>query len=115
MDERLHPGRARGLGHMPGAFVLHGVEGLPAARAKNADEIDHRIGAVRRSEQQVRVTHIGLDRDDLADAAERLEEACKLRPAHGDAHACAGLGQRPHHMAANKARAAIDGDEGRAA
>ena len=60
-------------------------------------------------------THIGLDRDDLADAAERLEEAGKLRPAYGDAHARAGLGQRPHHMAANEARAAIDGDEGRAA
>ena len=115
MDERLRPGRARRLGNMPGAFVLHGLEGLLAARAKNADEIDHRIGAVRRSKQQLRVTHIGLDRDDLADAAERLEEACKLGPAHGDAHARAGLGQRAHHMAANEARAAIDGDEGRAA
>ena len=115
MDEGLRPGRARRFSHMPGAFVLHGFEGLLAAWAKNADEIDHRIGAVRRGKQRLRIAHIGLDRDDLADAAERLEEAGKLGPAHGDAHPRAGLGERPHHMAADEARAAIDGDEGRAA
>jgi hypothetical protein len=48
---------------------------------------------------------------DLADAAERLQEIRKLGPAHGDADAVAALGERAHDMAAEKSRAAENGDE----
>ena len=48
---------------------------------------------------------------DLSDAAERLQVAGEIGPAHRDADAVAALGQRAHHMAAEKARAAEDGDQ----
>ena len=48
---------------------------------------------------------------DLADPAERLQVAGEVRPAHRDADAVAALGQRPHHVAAEEARAAEDRDQ----
>jgi hypothetical protein len=48
---------------------------------------------------------------DLTDLTQGLEMARQLRPAHGDADAIAALGQRPHHMAAEEARAAEYGDK----
>ncbi len=62
--------------------------------------------------ERVRVTDIRLHRRDLADAAKRLQMAGEVRAAHRDAHARAGLGERPDHMAADKAGAAIDRDQG---
>ncbi len=58
-----------------------------------------------------RVAQIGLHGVDLADAAERLQMARQFRPAHGDADAVAALGQRPHHVPAQKAGAAEHRDE----
>ncbi len=58
-----------------------------------------------------RVAQIGLHGVDLADPAERLQVAGEVRPAHRDADAVAALAQRAHHMAAEEARAAEDGDQ----
>ena len=103
MHERARSRGARRLGNVARTLILHGLEGLLSARAKNADEIDHGIGALGRRKQRVRKAHIGLHRGDLADAAKRLKKACKLRPAHGNPHPGPGLGQRADHMAANEA------------
>src|SRR5262245_14833985 len=54
---------------------------------------------------------IGLHGMDLPDAAKRLEEICKLGPAHGHPDAVVTFGQGPHHMPAEKPRAAIYGDQ----
>ena len=43
--------------------------------------------------------------------AQGLQMARKIGPAAGHADAIAALGQRPHDVAAEKARAADDGDE----
>ena len=45
---------------------------------------------------------------------ERLEMAGKLRAPDSNPHARAGLGDGAYHVAADKARAAIDGDQGAA-
>ena len=111
MHQRLRAGRPRGLRHMARALVLHRGEGLLAGRKQDADEIDDRVGALRGGKQRVGKAHIGLHGVDLADAAERLEMAGKLGPPDRHPHARAGLGDGPHHMAADKARAAIDRDE----
>ena len=55
--------------------------------------------------------HIGLHGVDLADAAERLEMAGQFRPPDRHPHARPGLGDGPHHVAADEARAAIDRDQ----
>ena len=114
MDKRAGAHLSRRFRHVPGAFVLHRLEGLAPAGQEQAHQVDHGIGALRRREERGRVAHIGLHGVDLAHAAERLQMAGKLRPPHGHPHARAGLGDGPHHMAADEARAAIDGDERRA-
>ena len=58
------------------------------------------------------MAQIGLHRVDLADAAERLQMTGKIGPPHRYPDKVVALGQRAHHMAAEEARAAIDGDEG---
>ena len=103
MDQGPDPGGTRRLGDSTRAEVVDRVKALAAALSEDADEIDHRIGALRRRKKRVGKAHIGLDRRDLADAPQRLQEACKLRPAHGDPHPRPGLGQRPDHMAADEA------------
>ena len=57
------------------------------------------------------MTQIGLDRMYLADPAGRLQVDGEVRPSHRDPEAVAALGERAHHMAAQEAGAAEDGDE----
>ena len=111
MHQRARPGLTRGFGDVARALVHHRLEGLLAGRKQDADEIDHGVGVLGRRQQRMGIAHIRLHGIDLADAAERLEEAGKLGPPDGDPHARAGPGDGAHHMAADEARAAIDGDE----
>ena len=64
------------------------------------------VGVARRGLDRGRVAQIGLHGVDLPDAAERLQVAGELRPAHRHADAVAALGQRAHHVAAEEAGAA---------
>jgi hypothetical protein len=96
---------------MARAFVLHGVECLLAGGKQDADQIHHRVGAVGSGEQRVGKTDIGLHGVDLSHAAERLQMARELRPAHGNPHARTSPGNGADHMAADEARTAIDGHE----
>ena len=73
MHQRFRARRARGFGDMAGALVLHGFEALLPAWKQNADKVDNRVRAVRRSEQRVGKAHIGLYGVDLPDPSERLE------------------------------------------
>src|SRR5262245_31730007 len=57
------------------------------------------------------MAQVGLHRVDLADPAGWLQVEGKVGPAHRDADAVAALGEGTHHMAAQEARAAEDGDE----
>ncbi len=91
---------------------MHRVELLPSAFGEDADQIDQHVGVARRGLDRRRVAQIGLHRVDLPDPAERLQMPGKLGPAHRHPDAVAAAGQRPHHVAAEKARAAIDGDQG---
>ena len=59
-----------------------------------------------------RVADIGLHGVDLADFAERLQVEGELGVAHRHPYAVIALGQRAHHVAAEEAGAAIDGDQG---
>ena len=93
------------------AFGLHRLEALLAALEQDADQVDHHVGAAHRRLDRVRVAQVRLHGVDLPDAADRLEVKREIRPAHGGAHAVALARQRPHHMAAEKARAAEHRDQ----
>ncbi len=69
------------------------------------------IRALDRPVHRPAETQIGLNRLNLPDAAERLEMECEIRPAHRHPHAISALGERAHHVAANKTGAAENGDE----
>ena len=60
-------------------------------------------GVARGGFHRGRVAQIGLHRMDLADAAERLQMAGKIGPAHRYPDKVVALGQRAHHVAAEKA------------
>ena len=90
--DRRDVDQARAMGarrqrHLLGAEGLDGVEALPAALEQDADQIDQHIGVARRRLDRRRVAQIGLHRVDLADAAERLQVAGEVGPAHRDADA----------------------------
>ena len=108
---RRHARARRGLGDGAGAAGLDAREVLAAALLQDADEVDHRIGALDRGRDRIGIAQIGLHGMDLADHAERLQEAGEIGPAHRDAHAIAALHQRAHDMAADEAGAAEDRDE----
>ena len=97
--------------HRLGAGGLHRVEALPAALEQDADQVDHDVGVARGRLDRAGIAQIGLHGVDLADPAERLQMAGEIGPAHRDADAVAALGQRAHHVAAEEARAAEDGDQ----
>ena len=107
--------RAESGGGERGAFRaagMHDVETLRAALIQDADEVDDDARSAHRGFDRARIAHIGLHGMDLADAAERLQEIGQFGPAHRNADAVAALGQRAHDMAAEKAGAAENGDEG---
>ena len=111
----MHHPRAdggRGLRDRAGALALHGVEGLRAALGQDADQIDHHVGVAHRGRDRGGVAQIGLHRMDLADPADRLQMAGQFRPAHRDPDAVIAPRQRADHVAAEKAGAAENRDEG---
>ena len=95
------------------ASTWSALEALAAALVEHRDEIDRRIGALQRRAHRVLVLDIGLDELDLADPAHRLQEQRVVGPAHRDADAPAVIGERAHHVPAEEARAAEDGDKPR--
>ena len=97
--------------HLLGAERLHGVEALPAALEQDADQVDDDVGVAHGRLDRAGVPHVGLHGMDLPDPAERLQVAGEIRPAHRDADAVVALGQRPHQVAAEEARAAEDRDQ----
>jgi hypothetical protein len=90
---------------------LDGVKGLPAGLGKDADQVDHRVGADQRPVDRPSIAQVRLDGLDLPDGAERVQVAGQIGPAHRHAHAVTTLGQRMHHVAADKARAPENRDE----
>ena len=95
----------------PGPFRLHGIEALTAPFEQYADQIDDHVGVAHRRLDRLRKAHIGLNRMDLPDPAERLQMAGQIRAAHGDADAVAAVGKRADHVAAEESRAAEHGDQ----
>ncbi len=103
--------RRRGERDLLGAEALHGVEALAAALEQDAGEVDHHVGVARRGLDRARIAHVGLHGVDLADAAERLQMAGEIGPAHRDADAVVAFRQRAHQMAAEETGAAEHGDQ----
>ena len=109
----MEQARARGTGsasHRFRALRLHGVEALAASFEQDADQVDDDIGVARRRLDRLRKAQIRLHRFYLPDPSERLQMAGQLRPAHRDADAVLAVGERAHHVAAEKARAAEHSD-----
>ncbi len=86
-------------------------EALAAVLLHDADEVDDRIGAHHCSRDRSGIAQIRLHRVNLADRPERLQEARKVRPPHGDTHPVAALDERAHDVAPEEAGAAEDSDE----
>ena len=95
-----------------GAIGMHRLETLAAALEQNSDQIDEYLRIAGGRLDRSGVAQIGLHSMDLPDATERLQMSGKFGPAHRHPDAIVALGQRAHHVAAEKARAAIDGDQG---
>jgi hypothetical protein len=110
VDEACTGGRG-GAGDGRGALRLDGVEALSAFLVQDADQVDDRVGIAHRRRDRIGKTQIGLHGMDLPDPAERLQVSGQFRAAHRDPDPIVPVGQRPHRMAAEKARAAEDGDQ----
>ena len=91
--------------------ILQGAKALLSGFERDADKVDHMIGAFDGAIDRGTIPEIRLNRHDLADAAERLQVEGKVRTPAGNAYAMTALGQRTHDMAPEKARSAEDGDE----
>ena len=79
--------------------------------AQDADKVHHRVGIGNGGRDGGVVADIGLDGHDLADIADGLEEACKVRAAHGNAYPPAAARKILHQVAPDETGAAEDGDE----
>ena len=79
----------------------------PAAR----DFVARGLGADQRPLDRVRIAKIGLDHLDLADIAQHAQAIAAAGLAHGDADAIALLGERPHGLGPDEARAAENRDQ----
>ena len=110
MNHRTRPDFGRDFRDPARPFGLERCEFLLTPLKQNADQIDQRIGAECGASHRVHIAQIGLDGVDLSDPAHGLQIAGQIRPAHRDPHAAAGLGERPDHVAADKARAAVNRD-----
>jgi hypothetical protein len=97
---------------------MNGMEGLArrprqaeAAFGQDADQVHHRIGALHRAAHGLRIAQVSLHGMDLPHRAHRLQMAGKVGPARSGADAPAVGSERPHRVAAEKARAAKYGHQ----
>src|SRR5262249_1059027 len=93
------------------AEAVHRIEALAAGLEQDADQIDDHVAAANGSRDRGPVADVGLDRVNLADAAERLEMTGQIWPADRNADARALPPERLHDMAAEKSRSAEDRDQ----
>jgi len=95
---------AGGLGHRARAGTHHRVEGLGAALGQNTDEVNGDAGVAHGGLDGARIAQIGLHGVDLADLAERLQNARRVPAAAPDPDAVIALGKRPDHAPPQKTR-----------
>ena len=81
---------------------VEGVKRLGARARQDTDRIDHAVSARHRTGNRGWKAQVRLHGHDLADRAQRLQMAGKIRTPLGGPHAPAGFGQGPHGMAANE-------------
>ena len=111
MDERADTGGFGSLGDVACPFVLDGFECLLTAREEDADEVHDGVRVFRRGHERIGIAHVGLDRHDLPDAAQRLQMTGEIRPPDGNPDTRAGARDGPDQMAAQKSGTAVDGYE----
>ena len=90
---------------------VDGVEVLPAALVEDAGQIDDRVRACDGASDRLFVTHVGLDRHDLADIAAWAQESGKFRPPRRNADAVALLREPLDDMAPEKPGSTEDCDD----
>src|SRR5512141_821541 len=88
------------------------VETLASLLEQDADQVDQYGGVARRRLHGGGVPQVGLHGMNLADLTERLQVEGEIGAAHRHPDAIVALGKRTDNVAAEKARATIDGDEG---
>jgi hypothetical protein len=106
LHEAADAGVAGRLGDAAGAFDVHRLEGLRPALDGLADGVDAGGGALQGGRHRAGVADIGLHELHLADIAGKAQVLGQVGLPHRHPHAPAGLGQHPHHLAADEARAA---------
>jgi hypothetical protein len=94
-----------------GTVGMQGRERLPAGRKQHTDQVDHHVGPGTGGVYRFRIAQVALHRHDLAGKAHRLQVACQVGPAHGNADTVALACQRAGDMTAQKAGTADDGDQ----
>jgi hypothetical protein len=111
MDQPRDSGGAGRLRDRPGAVDMDGLETLAPGFVHDGDEIDDGMRPGHGALDRFPVAYIGLHGMDLADRAERPQEARQIGPAHRDPNPVAAFRQRPHHIASNESRSAEHCDE----
>jgi hypothetical protein len=102
-------------GHTRDAFGrldVDGLELLPPRRREYPHEIDYGIRPAYCRNDGSLISYIGLKKGNLPYEAERLQMQREIGAAHGDLYAAACPRQGLHHVAAQKARTAENGDDG---
>src|SRR5690348_7744975 len=88
--------------------MVHGLETLAAALAKDADAVDDRVVAGQEWPQQALAVDRQVDEPDLADIALQLQELGLGGIASTDGQHVAALGQPLDHIAADEPGPAED-------
>ena len=110
MDQPLGTSLSGGPGYCCCPVNMYVLKGLPAPLRPNADEIYYNVCGFDHSTHGIGIAHIGLYRMDLTDIAHWPQEAGSAGMAayHGD-HG-ARRREALHHITADEARSAQDGD-----
>src|SRR6516165_555325 len=106
MNKTLYPGLTGEAGKPRRATVMYQVEGLRPLFLQYAGAIDERIVAGEKGGQQLLVADRNVQRHDLPDIAQRLQELGLLGVAAADRNHIAASGESLDDVAPDEARAA---------
>jgi len=111
--DQLGADAASGFSDSTCAKLLNRLEGIAAGFVQNADAVHDKVGSVDGTVDGVAVAQVCLNEGDLADIAERLQEAGEIRAANGDADAIAALCEFTDDVPADEAGPSEHGNEWR--
>ena len=111
MDEALGPTHAGEARDPSGTLCVQRRKGLPAAIAQHTDKVHHAPRPVYRRQNGRIVANVHLNRDNLADIAQRLQKTRRFRPPDPDPDAMPLRSQASHQVPPDEPLTANDGNQ----